>query len=332
MDFTHFTAQKDDDGRRLDKIIRKLLADGDLSGLYKSIRKGLIKVDGKKSSPDAKIQEGADISVASFLLTKMQETENTLSEKNSQLENSDLVVFRNKDLLLLNKPYDSLVQPASNYSGAIVLSQLVEEDFNISHKGTSLSFKPGPLHRLDRQTSGLLAFSQSLKGARWFSEEIQQHSVKKIYIGIAQGKIQEKQRWSDFIEREQNTETLFHTVKADSQPTDSSKNANTTVQPLAYGLYENIDVTLAEFLIETGRTHQIRAQSALHGHPLLGDTAYGGRKTKPDEQNLYLHAYELRFPQNNALEMPEKINAFISTKFKKMLTKTLIKWDGNLIL
>ena len=110
---------------------------------------------------------------------------------------------------------------------------------------------------------------------------------------------------------------------------NTGKEAVTRVIPLGYGKHNKTDYTLAKFCIETGRTHQIRSQSALHGYPLLGDTAYGGTKIELIE--YFLHAYELYFPKNNPLALPEKIKAEVPKVFANFLKTTMQDYEKCVI-
>lgn len=308
MEFKTFTAGPDDNDRRLDRIIRKFVSNDSLSSIYKSIRKGLIKVNDSKSAAENHIFTGDKISIASFLLENQSNKEsNTNPKETSKLE----IIFQNEHLIIINKPYDITVQGDKNS-----LNKIVEAYYRQNFTTDSLSFTPGPLHRLDRKTSGLLCFSASLQGARWFSEHISNHSIKKIYCGILQGKLEETQKWNDFIEKRYQQTEVFQTVKVTSEG-KAGKKAITEVSPVSYGKYKNLDFTLASFNIETGRTHQIRAQSAFHGYPLLGDRAYGGQKIQDSE--YFLHAEKLIFPENNPLSLPKEIIAPLSEKFSDFL-------------
>ena len=349
MDFTHFTAGKDDSDRRLDRILRRFLSEENLSSLYKSLRKGLVKVNGKKCEGNFRISEGDDIQIADFLLGKnsSKETDGKTNAASNAGETSPLkdklVIFRNDSLLILNKPYDIPVQPSQSSRGNS-LAEIVQKDYEIKYKNNSLSFRTGPLHRLDRKTTGLIAFSQNLEGAKWFSEKIKTHEIQKIYIAVLEGKLEKSAVWEDYIQKIENgnrerrlagktcetgfervSEQLccegkienldswqgkFHTVEVSSSD-DEGKFAHTEFFPVSYGVFEGKDVTLARILIKTGRTHQIRSQASFHGFPLLGDTAYGGSKidSKRFGRDFFLHAYELHFPAENPLGLPEKIVA-----------------------
>lgn len=339
MDFVHFKAGKDDDGRRLDRIIRNFLDEKSLSLLYKSLRKGLIKLNGKKCRGDEKVQKDDDIQIAGFLAKSNSEPADKKNgslpknSKNCAPLNDKIIIFRNEDLLILNKPYDLPVQGGNKNAS---LAEMVQGDYEFYHqKKESLSFKCGPLHRLDRKTSGIIVFSQSLKGAKWFSAAIKNHTARKIYLGICQGNLKENENWNDEITNSAENEK-FKTVKVNNSaaaPEKNTKNAVTHAFPLAHGKFGQTEVTLVKYEIETGRKHQIRAQSAFHGFPLIGDTAYGGQKIDSSKygRDFFLHAAELDFPSGKEMEsLPEKITCPLQDDFRNFLSFSLINENGAL--
>lgn len=316
MDFTHLTAGGDDDGRRLDKVLRKYLDASSLSSLYKSLRSGLIKVNGKKQDASYRLSSGDDIQIASFLTA----AHNEKTERNELDKN--LILFRNEHFLILNKPYDVATQDGG--SGPSV-SKMVRDEWQSSSHPDSLSFTPAPLHRLDKKTTGVLVCSQSLAGSRYFSETIQKHDAKKIYLAIVEGQLASAEHWVDYLSDAVQTNSSFYTVSVTDEK--SGKRAETDIQPLAYGTWRGQTVTLAQVEIVTGRHHQIRCQSSHHGYPLLGDSAYGAAY---GEKALFLHCFQMAFPSDNELGLPVQVTAPISTEFKKMLESTLINWDGRI--
>ena len=277
MDFTDFRTGKDDEGRRLDKVIRIFIPDLPLSNMYQSMRKGLIKVNGKKSKPDYRISCGDVLSVADVLLKNVQAARSELPDM-PKIEN--LIVFENEHLLVLNKPAGINVQKAKKDD--ISLVDLVQSYYDNTLDNTSVSFRPGPLHRLDKMTSGLVCFSMSLQGAKWFSEQMEAHKIKKTYRATVEGTVLAQQTWKDYILKEDESGNDFHTVKvidgSSKEVPDGAKECITTIIPMEAFEKDGKTYTKCEFQIETGRQHQIRAQSAFHGHPLAGDTAYGAKQ------------------------------------------------------
>lgn len=333
MTFLEFTAAENDNDRRLDRIIRKCINAQNLSGIYSAIRKGFIKVNGKKMPPETHIFSGDKIKIARFLISQedtITADSKVISDDNVRQANNEIhsnysfpynIVFQNENMLVLNKPSGIPV-----HGKETSLEREVRRLFNMTAQDTSLSFVPGPVHRLDKYTSGLIAFSWSIKGAHWFLDALSHKEIHKTYLGIASGTLKEESRWEDFIfdgkKDAKNTvkkrREQFHTVFASSKKENTfSKLAVTTATPLAYGEYKTNPVTLIQYKIETGRTHQIRAQSALHHLPLIGDTAYGAKKIPSAE--FFLHAQKLEVPKGNAIALPAVLQAELTNEFTKFL-------------
>jgi 23S rRNA pseudouridine955/2504/2580 synthase len=169
----------------------------------------------------------------------------------------------------------------------------------------SLSFRPGPLHRLDRETSGVITFSKSLTGARDFSCALRSGRIQKTYIAILEGRLEQAETWADMLAYDGATRRSYfppelpptggrHKAGSVGEGSGAAKPALTTVKPLAV----RGGRTLALIKIDTGRTHQIRAQAALRGFPLEGDTKYGGKRRvrKAGEPAFFLHALCLELP------------------------------------
>jgi 23S rRNA pseudouridine955/2504/2580 synthase len=302
MNFRQFTVGQDDGGKRLDTVIRKLTQTGSLSNVYAAIRKGLIRVNGKKAAPDARVAPGDCLELADFLVG-VEATRSVTPCAGAIAHFPPViieVIFVNNDLRILNKPYGVPVQSTDTCAG---ITDYCKQFSNPA----SLSFTPAPLHRLDRQTTGILVCSQSLEGARWFSSCLLNHKIQKRYLGLAAGKLDGPEDWEDLLDE-------------DGFP---PKIAKTHVVPLAQGSYLGKPVTLVEYEIATGRKHQIRAQSVIHRIPLLGDTRYGGARIDEAEE-FYLHAWKMGFPPERLTGIPERVTAPLPVQFKKMLEKCLL--------
>lgn len=299
MDFLEFKTGPDDNGRRLDKVLRIFNEALSLAQIYKALRKGLIKVNNKKAQPDYRIQDKDVIYIAKFLCQTEEKPEiSTVSVKNP-VKNELEIVFNNEHFIIVNKPAGINIHPATK--NEISLIDLVNDYYSKNYKNESLAFKPGPLHRLDKMTSGLICFSASYDGAKYFSNIMQEHGIKKTYKAIVQGKMTEKQEWIDLLKKEDNTKG-FHTVKV----CEEGKQSITRAIPVKTMTVNGQELTEVEFEIQTGRQHQIRAQASYHGFPLWGDTAYGGKKDANNGGKYFLCAYKLEFPQNE-LGLPQKI-------------------------
>jgi 23S rRNA pseudouridine955/2504/2580 synthase len=172
----------------------------------------------------------------------------------------------------------------------------------------SLSFRPGPIHRLDTPTSGIILFSSSLKGAQYFSALIREGQVRKQYLALVEGRLSSPCRWKDRLIRDKDSAK----TRVSPGPNGDGQDAETEVLPLA----ANPGYSLILATLHTGRTHQIRAQAAFHGHPLAGDRKYGGRF---QSGGLLLHAYTLGFPLNQDTKergLPEILKAPLPEAFR----------------
>ena len=327
MDFLEFNAGIDDNDRRIDKVLRNFIKDVPLSSIYKYIRKNLIKINNKKTTQDYRVKTGDIISIAAFIINDFSENQsesNNLQKNEETTLKKDLeIVFQNEDILILNKPYDVLVHGSDNS-----LDKKVENYYKKinQNKSKSLSFTPGPLHRLDRKTTGLLSFSLSLNGARWFSENIKNHTIQKKYVSVVQNKLLHQEEWIDYIEKKSDKDnSKFHKVEVSKlKENDEQKKCITKITPVKYGKYKNKDITFVEIEIKTGRMHQIRAQASFHNHPLLGDTAYGGLKLEDFSQDFFLHAKELIFPSENPINLPKTVNATLPQPFLEFTDKFFV--------
>lgn len=322
MVFRKITAQKDDDGRRIDAVIRNLLPSLPLALVYKNIRTGFIKLNGKKTQNNERIYSGDCISIAESLY------EEHLKQPADQAHLPSIEIttlFKNQHLWIIDKPQGIVVQKALKTD--ISLDQVIRA---YSKLPSSLSFSPGPLHRLDRHTSGILCFSQSLQGARWFSKQMHDGNIEKYYIGLAQGRLLQEEEWKDSIQKndEKKDKTQFHTVSI-IEFDSAELNSITRAKPLAHGKLGTTEVTLIEYQIIGGKTHQIRAQSSHHGYPLAGDSAYRGTLTQIS--SFFLHAQVLLLPKND-LGIPERIDCKLPQKFKNTLEICLPKDTSELIL
>ena len=274
---TAATVQKDDDGKRTDRIFRIVLGRMPLSRIYKEIRSGFLRINGKKTKEDAKVSEGDTVDVAEILVEFIEPAEHKKSEHTVNKEAfRKRIAFEDEGIIVINKKKGELVHSDGSSKRFTPLDQLVREYLsdNISD---SISFAPGPLHRLDRNTSGIIAFGKSAEGAREFSSALQNRETRKCYIALLDGVLKETERWEDHLTRDEKTNTT-HVSK------DGKGDLAITI---AAPFLVSGGRTLAQVEIKTGRTHQIRCQASYHRHPLTGDAKYHG---SPCETGYLLHS------------------------------------------
>ena len=311
------TATANDDGRRLDRILRKALRELPLSAIHRLIRKGAVLVDGKKAAPDYLIHSGQTIMVnLSTAVISDPAPGREFARDQSKLE----ILYESSEVLILNKPAGITVHGRGS-DGAFSLESQVLSYLRPKLK-PSLSFRPGPLHRLDKQSSGIIVFSASLEGARIVSAMIRERRIGKFYLAIVEGKVEKPGVWKDELTRD-HKKGKSSVEKAGRNfrgiiPDGPAKTALTKIHPVA--VKSGCTLILAEII--TGRTHQIRAQAAEHGHPLLGDRKYGGRPIPgasqgSEDSGFLLHAWRLEFPEDAAF--PRVLEAPLPERFRQKI-------------
>lgn len=288
-----FTAGPDDEGRRLDRVLRILLGGLPLSAVYKALRLKRILVNGGKADPSRPVTAGDIISIDPALLSGTTAPRGPISPAQAQPDArasglvESMLLCRSGDILVLNKPRGI---PSHGPGGLdlLVRAQLVPA------RETSLAFSPAPLHRLDRNTTGAIAFSLSIRGAHVFTEALREGRIRKSYLALVDGLVDGEDSWEDLIERDEKT--MRSAVGA------GGERAVTRVLPLLASRKRSLVLAT----LETGRTHQVRVQAAAHGHPLSGDAKYGG---SPLPSGYILHAWRLDFPPSLLPGLPGRVTA-----------------------
>ena len=261
-------------GIRVDKYISDNIADITRSAVQGLICGGNILVNGKAVGKNYKIRSGDEITVS---IPEPQPLD-------AVAEDIPLnIVYEDDDLLVVNKPKGMVVHPAhGNYTGTLVNALL-------HHCGGSLSgingvIRPGIVHRIDKNTSGLLIIAKNDKAHVGLAEQIKVHSFTREYEAIAVGAFKEESGTIDAPIGRHHTDRKKMCVTQ-----ENSKNAVTHYEIIRqYGGFAHVRLRL-----ETGRTHQIRVHLAYIGHPVLGDDVYG--KPYKGLEGQCLHARKIGF-------------------------------------
>lgn len=286
-------------GTRLDVFLAEILDEWTRSQIKKQIDNKGAFINGKQAKAGNAIKTGDVISIS---FTKEVGFEN-LEPENIPLE----IVYEDKHILVINKPQGMVVHPApGNYEHTLV-NALLYHFKELSNEDTS---RPGIVHRIDKDTSGLLVVAKNNNAHNELASQFADHSSRRTYMALLEGRVKEDSG---------TIKTFLARDKADRKKyavSDDGKEAITHYKVIQR--YENH--TLCEFNLETGRTHQIRVHSKYMGHPIVGDKTYGFAKQKFNLDGQLLHAFKLELTHPQTKERMT-FNAEIPVYFKNLLKK-----------
>ena len=240
---------------RLDKYLAEKLPDLSRSKIQNLIKLGQVKIDGKAVKPSLMLHGDEKIEC-------MFEPEPSGEELVAEPINLD-IIYEDDDLAVINKPSGLVVHPGSGNRSGTLLNGLVHHFDQLSRED---SFRPGIVHRLDKDTSGVILIAKNDKTHNALSQQFNQRKVKKEYFALAWGHIEEKGVIQGEIGRHPRNRKLFKMVESGGRESLTRYKLLEYFPPLSW-------VTLYP---ETGRTHQLRVHLKSIGHPIFGDGAYGG--------------------------------------------------------
>ena len=265
----------DNKGKRIDAYISEK-EEITRTAVQRLIEEGNILVNGKKQKSSYKVSIGDIITI--------EEVE----AKPIELRAQDIpieIIYEDNDIIVVNKPKGMVVHPGNgNPEGTLVNAIMAICKDSLSGIGGEI--RPGIVHRLDKDTSGLLIVAKNDKAHVNISEQIKNHEVKKTYIALVRGIIKENEATIDMPIGRSNSDRKKMAV------TKNGKNAITHIKVLKR--YDN-KYTLLEINIETGRTHQIRVHLSHIGYPIIGDYIYSNGKNEFGVVGQCLHAKRLEF-------------------------------------
>ena len=295
-------------GSRLDLWLTQQINDISRSYIQKLIEDGMIKVNGniEKSSYKICINDSVEVSIPPAKKT-------TVEPENINLD----IMYEDNDIIVINKPKNMVVHPAAgNYTGTLVNALMHHCRNSLSNINGIL--RPGIVHRIDKDTTGVLVVAKNNHAHQFLSQKLKDHSINRLYTALVSGTFSEERGRVD--------------APISRNPVDRKKMAvvskggrNAITDFTVIETYKN--ASLLEVKLKTGRTHQIRVHMSYIGHPVLGDATYG-RKTVNDEYGIYtqaLHARILGFNHPVSGEylefespIPEYFNNLIE-KLKKLM-------------
>ncbi|WP_261305790.1 RluA family pseudouridine synthase [Paenibacillus andongensis] len=258
-DVVEWTVEEQYASERIDKFITEALEEDVSRTLVQQwVKDGHVRVNGKTIKPNYKLSEQ---DIISLRIPEPQGVE--LAAENIPLN----VVYEDADVIVINKQRGLVVHPApGHYSGTLV-NALMYHCKDLS--GINGELRPGIVHRIDKDTSGLIMSAKNDKAHASLAEQLKAHTVNRKYIALVHGNLQHDQGTIDApIGRDSNDRKMY---------TVTEKNSKQAVTHFV--VIERFgDFTLVELKLETGRTHQIRVHMKFIGHPLVGDPMYGKSK------------------------------------------------------
>ncbi len=303
----NITVKTDDAGKRLDLFLTEVLSDLTRSRIQKLITDDNIRVNNKGIRSNYKLRVHDEICVE---IPDAKETE--LKAEQIPLE----IVYEDDCMLVVNKPQGMVVHPAAgNYSGTLVNALMAHCGGRLS--GINGEIRPGILHRIDKDTSGLLMVAKNDKAHLGLSSQIKEHSLTREYLALVHGKIKEEKGTIDA--------PIGRDEKDRKRMTITQKNSKNAVTH--FFVVERFDkYTFIRCRLETGRTHQIRVHMSKNGHPIVGDPVYGAKKEEFKLNGQLLHAHMIGFihPENGEyMEFSCKIPEYFEDVLEKLRRKSL---------
>ncbi len=270
--------------------------------IQRLIKEEKILVNNKNTKSSYKIQQG-DI----IIINEDEPKETTIKAQDIPVE----IIYEDNDIIVVNKPKGMVVHPANgNPDGTLVNSLMAICKDSLSGIGGEI--RPGIVHRLDKDTSGILIVAKNDKAHINLSEQIKKHEIEKTYIALVKGVVKENEATINMpIGRSTKDRKKMAVVK-------TGKEAITHFKVIKR--YHNY--TLLEVKIETGRTHQIRVHLTQIGYPIVGDTTYSNGKNEWGIKGQCLHAKSLKF-----VHPITKKEMFLEAKMPEYFEKVIEELD-----
>ena len=290
-------------GIRIDKYLNEINEDYTRSFVQKMIEEGNVTVNGKQVKASYKLKKNDVIDV--------EEIENTELEAVAEDIPID-IVYEDEDLIIVNKAKGMVVHPGNgNYTGTLVNALLFTHKDRLS--AINGVVRPGIVHRIDKDTSGIIVVAKNDKAHKMLSDAFKVHNITRKYIAVVNGIVEKDNIKIDLPIGRSTSDRIKMAVTE-----KNSRNAITHIKVLKR-FYES-GYTLVEAKLETGRTHQIRVHMSYIGHPLLGDDTYGPSKNEFGISGQVLHAKTLGFNHPTTGKYME-FEQEESEEFKQILNK-----------
>ena len=289
----YITVDAGGSGERLDRWLAAQLPDRSRSEIQRWIKDGLVAVDDEVARASARLEEGQQVALA---------IPESLPPAGIAPESLPLaIVYEDDDLIVVDKPAGMVVHPAPGHSGGTLVNAVLHHCPQI--EGVGGERRPGIVHRLDKETSGLIVVAKNDHAHRFLQAQFKERTVYKQYLALVEGRLTpERGRITAPIGRHPDDRKRQAVLPADPQTGYSAgREAITDYAVLAVyaapGASSGAPATTFSLVgaeLHTGRTHQIRVHFAWFKHPVVGDTVYGLRKQRLKLDRHFLHAHRLR--------------------------------------
>lgn len=268
-----FKIDEENENKRLDVFLSENLENITRSHIKKMIDEKDVLINGKSQKAGIKLKKNDEICVEIKPLEKLE----AKAESDVDFE----IVYEDKDLLVINKPQGLVVHPCTSTKSGTLVNGLLAKISDLS--GINGVLRPGIIHRLDKNTSGLMLVAKNDFAHKILSEQIKNKTCHRTYLALCEGHFKnEVGKIETFIERNKNNRLKMAV-------SDSGKWAITE-----YRVVQNYDkFSLVQFDLKTGRTHQIRVHCAYLGHSIVGDDLYG--KSNKELKGQLLHSCKISF-------------------------------------
>ena len=299
-----YIVKNEDKGKRLDRYVTEQNAEITRTAVQRLIDEKNILVNGKEQKASYKVNENDVVEVEIPEPKKIE-----IKAEDIPIE----VIYEDSDIVVVNKPKGMVVHPGNgNLDGTLVNAIMAKCGDSLSGIGGEI--RPGIVHRIDKDTSGLLIVAKNDKAHVNLSEQIKAHKVKKTYIALVRGVVRENEATIDMPIGRSKTDRKKMAVCKDG------KNAITHIKVLKR--WEHY--TLLQVNIETGRTHQIRVHLSYIGYPIIGDYTYSNGKNEFGVVGQCLHAQKLEFKHpttNKIMELEAPLPEYFQEIIQKLDNK-----------
>jgi len=308
MTTTKFIVTEELIGSRIDTLVSTYLSNISRTQATELVRSGLVLVNGvvKKAKYKPQVGDEVEVSIPDVAILEIIPEDLNLD-----------IIYEDSSVAVVNKPSGMVVHPSVGHSNGTLVNGLMYAARDLS--GINGKQRPGIVHRIDKDTSGLLMVAKNDKAHESLAAQLKEKKVKREYIALVHGVTPHNLGKIDApIGRDPKDRIRYEVVAGGKESITHFE----VLQRFA-------DYTLVKCRLETGRTHQIRVHMRYIGHPLVGDPLYGPRKTQVSDFGQFLHAKSIGFdhPETGVflefeVEMPEEFSTFLNELEKRQLARS----------